>query len=179
MEKFLLSAFCKDRVGVVADISQVIYENGYNLEDSSMTYLAGEFAILLELSTNSNVDKDEALNVLTQECRRLEREKQITAFVRPIETATPVTTGKSIKKTIFVEGVDQAGIVFELSKYLAEAGINILSLKSATRMSPESGSSLYEMTMVVEIPTSFDLGEVENQLAEIGDGLHVDVAIND
>ncbi|NNK96454.1 MAG: amino acid-binding protein, partial [Desulfobacterales bacterium] len=46
-KKFLLTAFSKDRPGIVADLSQVIYENGYNLEDSSMTNLAGEFAILL------------------------------------------------------------------------------------------------------------------------------------
>ncbi len=45
-KKFLLTAFSKDRPGIVADISQLIYENGCNLEESAMTNLAGEFAML-------------------------------------------------------------------------------------------------------------------------------------
>ena len=76
-KKFLLTAFSKDRPGIVADLSQVIYENGYNLEESSMTYLAGEFAILLLLSTSGQNDGD-VQEKLSSECRRLEREKGIT-----------------------------------------------------------------------------------------------------
>ena len=39
-KKFMLTAFSKDRPGIVADISQIIYENGYNLEDSAIYYYA-------------------------------------------------------------------------------------------------------------------------------------------
>ena len=96
--KFLLSAFSKDRPGIVADISQVIYENGYNLEESSMTNLAGEFAILLLLSSSSLVDEVEAQEKLSSECRRLERDKGITAFIRPVGRKRPNKEKVSTKR---------------------------------------------------------------------------------
>lgn len=40
-KKIMLTAFSKDRPGIVADISQIIYENGYNLEDSARDTLVG------------------------------------------------------------------------------------------------------------------------------------------
>ena len=42
-----MSAIGKDRPGIVADLAELIFEHGCNLEDSSMTILGGEFAVLL------------------------------------------------------------------------------------------------------------------------------------
>jgi hypothetical protein len=40
----------KDRPGIVADVSEVIYECGGNIEDSSMNLLRNHFALLLLFS---------------------------------------------------------------------------------------------------------------------------------
>ena len=177
-KKYLLTAFSKDRVGIVADISQVIYENGYNLEDSSMTYLAGEFAILLLLSEPSSAKGASLEEVMSAECRRLEREKGITAFLRPASPTDQVESSNIVPKTIHIEGMDQAGIVFKVSKFLAVNNINILTLKSEVRSSPESGTALYVMTINVEIPAGLSLQNVEDGLAQIGDSLNVDVSLD-
>ena len=85
-KKFIMTAFGKDRPGIVADVSQIIYENGCNLEDSTMTLLADEFTIILlfagreEGSLESN---------LLNACRRLEKEKGITAFIRALSGEKP------------------------------------------------------------------------------------------
>ena len=47
---FALSAIGRDRPGIVADLAELIYECDCNLEDSSMTILGSEFAVLLLLS---------------------------------------------------------------------------------------------------------------------------------
>lgn len=174
--KFLLTAFSKDRPGIVADLSQVIYENGYNLEESSMTNLAGEFAILLLLSASS-ANGGDAQEKLTTECRRLEREKGITAFIRPVGQELPKQQSGVVTKTIHVEGLDQAGIVYKVSRFLADNTININTLKTEMRMTPESGAAIYIMTIVVEIPTQLSLQVVEDGLGRIGDQLNVDVSI--
>lgn len=176
-QKFLLTAFSKDRPGIVADISQVIYENGYNLEESSMTYLAGEFAILLQLSAPSMTHEREVMETLSTECRRLEREKGITAYIRPVSAPGEVSSGSTVEKTITVEGLDQAGIVYKVSKYLADSGINIRTLESEVRSTPQSGGALYMMKIVVEIPAGLPLQQVEDGLGVIGDQLNVDVAL--
>ncbi len=40
-KKFILTAFCKDRPGIVADITETIYENGCNLEVRKRTFPGG------------------------------------------------------------------------------------------------------------------------------------------
>ena len=176
-KKFLLTAFSKDRPGIVADISQVIFENGYNMEDSSMTYLAGEFAILLLLSAPSSADEKEVMEKLSIECRRLEREKDITAYIRPVAAETAELPPDVAIKTISVEGLDQAGIVYKVSKFLADSNINIRTLSSEVKLSPQSGALLYEMMIKVEVPANYALHELEDGLGRIGDQLKVDVTL--
>ena len=70
-QKFILSAFCKDRPGIVADVTEMLYENGCNLEDSTMTNMLDEFAIILLFTGEGDRLKDQ----LSYDCRRLEKEK--------------------------------------------------------------------------------------------------------
>ncbi len=176
-KKFLLTAFCKDRPGIVADISQVIYENGCNLEDSAMTNLAGEFAILLLFSSLSAESETDIQEKLSGECRRLERDKGITAFIRPVNPEQQDVKTDIQTRTIYVEGLDQAGIVYKVSRFLADNKINISSLNSEVKLSPESGAAIYSMTLSVEIPSELSLNTVEEGLGRIGDQLNVDATI--
>src|SRR6185312_1702572 len=82
---FALSAIGDDRPGIVADLSELIYECDCNLEDSSMTLLGSEFAVLLLLSGES-ADLERRLNAA---CKRLEWEKRLTVFFRPLDGAPP------------------------------------------------------------------------------------------
>ena len=80
-------------------------------------------------------------------------------------------------KTITVEGEDQSGIVYKVSRFLADSGINIRTLSSEVKLSPQSGTTLYVMSIIVEIPRKHSLSSVEDGLGAIGDELHVDVNI--
>lgn len=176
-QKYILTAFSPDRPGIVADISQVIYENGFNLEDSTMTYLAGEFAMMLQLSAPPVGNQKEALAALSSECRRLEREKKIFAFVSEASGVAPSEAKDVYVKTITVEGEDQSGIVYKVSRFLADSNINIRTLSSEVKLSPQSGTALYSMKIVVEISSKLALATVEEGLTAIGDRLKVDVNI--
>src|SRR5207245_9398257 len=88
---FALSASGRDRPGIVADLAELIYECDCNLEDSSMTILGSEFAILLLLSGEG----DDVERRLTAGCKRLEWEKRLTGFFRPLEATGPPRTARS------------------------------------------------------------------------------------
>jgi glycine cleavage system transcriptional repressor len=174
MEKqFIMTAFGKDRPGFVADISQVIYENGCNLEDSTMTGVSDEFALILLFSGREEGGLEDQLS---NDCRRLEREKGISAFIRPVssETAEPKEVFSS--HTLHVDGLDQAGIVYKVSRYLADNHINIANLTSKVDSSPESGAAIYSMEIEVEISQGAPLDNIEQGLAQIADELNVDIA---
>jgi glycine cleavage system transcriptional repressor len=177
--QFLLTAFSKDRPGIVADISQIIYENGFNLEDSAMVSLAGEFAMIFLVSPWSIGDDADLEGILSMQCRRLEREKGITAFIRPVTpTSTSSIPASDIyTKAIHVEGSDHAGIVYKVSRFLADNQINIGTLNSKVTSSPESGDAIYTMILMVDIPAKIPMDIVEKGLNDVGDQLHVDITI--
>jgi len=175
--KFLLTASCKDRPGAVADISQLIYENGCNLEDSAMTSLADEFAMIMLVAPLSRNNLQVLEVRLAQECRRLEREKGITAFVRPVESGSELPAGAPALRKITVEGQDQAGIVYKVSRFLAEQKINIATLNTKMVPSPESGAAIYHMELNVQVPDGLDVGGVAEGLLAIGDELNVDITL--
>ena len=57
MKKMLsLSAIGIDRTGIVSSISKILFELGCNIEDSTMTLLSGQFAVILLLDCPKNLD---------------------------------------------------------------------------------------------------------------------------
>jgi glycine cleavage system transcriptional repressor len=175
MEKrFIMSAFSKDRPGVVADVTEVIYENGCNLEDSTMTNILDEFALIL-LFTGKGEDLEEQL---ARECRRLEREKGITAFIRSVAAEEVEEKKDFLTKTINVEGLDQTGIVFKISRYLADNRINIENLTSRRSISPQSGAALYSMDIKVQVPENISSEQLEKGLSLVGEELNLDISIS-
>lgn len=172
-QQFIMTAFGKDRPGIVADVTEVIFENGCNVEDSTMTRLADEFTLIL-LLTGKGDDLESRLN---KECRRLDIEKKLSAFIRPIDGEPPAAVAGR-RGTINVEGLDQAGIIFKISRYLADNGVNIEHLDSRKSFSPESGAALYTVEIEVTIPESVDVDAFEKGLERIGDELNLDVTLN-
>ena len=174
VEKFILTAFCKDRPGIVADITETIYENGCNLEDSTMTSMLDEFAIILLFSGNSEGLEDRLL----KDCRRLERDKGITAFLRPVEVGERKAQKKTYAKRINVDGVDQSGIVYKVSRFLADNNINIENLSSRRLSSPETGTAIYSMEIRAQVPAEIKPNKLEEGLSRVGEDLNVEIIIN-
>jgi glycine cleavage system transcriptional repressor len=172
-KKFIMTAFSKDRPGIVADVTEVIHENGCNLEDSAMTSMLDEFAIILLFAGKGDNLKDQLLG----DCRRLERERGITAFIRSVEAKDKERQINFFSKTINVEGIDQAGIVFKISRFLANNNINIENLTSRRRTSPESGTAIYFMEIKVQVPKKFSLEHLEEGLSNVGEELNLDISV--
>ncbi len=45
--RYIMTAFGKDRAGIVADVTRLLFENECNLEDTTMSMLADEFTLSL------------------------------------------------------------------------------------------------------------------------------------
>jgi glycine cleavage system transcriptional repressor len=174
-KKFIMTAFGKDRPGIVADVSQIIYENGCNLEDSTMTLLEDEFTIILLLTGHQGGSLE---NNLLNDCRRLEKEKGITAYVRALSEAKTEPKKAVSRHTIHVEGPDQAGIVYKTSRYLANNQVNIVNLVSRMKQAPESGMVIYTMDIEVELPEGLSMEKLDEGLDLVRDELHLDIAVN-
>ena len=174
-KRYIMTAFGKDRPGIVADVSQVLYENGCNLEDSTMTLLADEFTLILLFTSGEENIEDQ----LSKECRRLEREKAISAFLRLVDEPRTVKKTPFYEKTLHVEGIDQAGIVYKVSRFLADNSLNIVDLISRIKASPNSGTAFYVMDIHIQIPEGTDMDSINNGLARTGEELNVEIGFKD
>ena len=172
--KFILTAFGKDRPGIVAEITRMIYENGCNLEDSTMARLSDEFAMILLFSCR----EEEMREKLSLECRRLEIEGGLSAFIRPVEPAEGVREAVLPVRSLSVEGIDQAGIMYKVSRYLAQNAVNIVDLRSLLSRSPNTGEPFYRIRMSVEIPEGLSVDALRDGLDRIEDELRVDIRLD-
>ena len=172
---YALSAIGKDRPGIVADLAELIFEHGCNLEDSSMTVLGGEFAVLL-LFTGAGEDLERRLSSV---CKRLEWERRLTVFFRPLE-GPPVPYGHAERREIYelaATGVDKAGIVARVCRLLAERDITIREMKTSSRPEPESGTPIYTMRVEMGVPTSVALRSIESALEHVAEELKIEVSL--
>ena len=173
--RFIMTAFGKDRPGIVADVTRVLYENGCNLEENSMTLLADEFTLILLFSAPDEGGEERLL----AECRRLEKDRGISAFIRPLGERKDLLSSGVKSFVVEVEGLDQSGIVYQISQHLADQGLNILDLKSTVKSSPESGTALYQMQILIQAQSGMSADEIEAALAPVADELHVDISVRD
>ncbi len=159
MASFALAAIGRDRPGIVAAVSRVLFEHGCNLEDSSMALLRGNFAIMLVFTAPDAASVTSLEDHLRPACDEI----GITFSVLEVgdRSRTPEPT-----HTVTVYGADKPGIVANVSSALADSGANITNLSS--RLVGE----IYVLTLEVEITT--DPGAVERGIKDLA--LDVDVS---
>lgn len=164
MKTFLITAFGEDRPGIVAKVSQLLYKNGLNIEDSAMTRLNNEFVIMLI------VKGDIDYNTLKQDLDTLEKDN-LNVTLKEISELAKKNTGSTQTYNIIVYGSDKPGIVYNVSKLLAEKSINIADLRT------EKTNNLYVMFIQAEIPQGLDIKEFENEIENLKNVLNVDIAV--
>ncbi len=170
---FALSAIGRDRPGIVADLAELIYECDCNLEDSSMTILGSEFAVLLLLS-GEGADVERRLSA---GCKRLEWEKRLTVFFRPLEGGAPRAASAGTEMECLVTGVDKAGIVARVARTLADHGVNVTALTTQSRPEPESGTPIYTMRIRMAPPAGLDRRKLREALDAVAAALRVDLTL--
>lgn len=166
-ETLVLTVLGSDRTGLVEALADRIAAAGGNWEASHMARLAGQFAgILLVTIDRARVDG------LVTSLRDLdERGLQVTA--RPSEVpAAPA--GSRIR--LALTGDDRPGIVRDVSRVLAERGVNVEELASSVSSAPMSGEALFRAEAVLLVPPQLTLAELRAGLESLASELMVDLA---
>ena len=173
---YALSAIGRDRPGIVADLAELIYECDCNLEDSRMTILGTEFAVLLLLSGQGpDVERR-----LTAACKRLEWEKRLTVFFRPLEgDVVPEAEKPGRLLEAVVTGVDKAGIVARIARTLADQRVNVEDLHTELRPEPGSGTPIYTMRILLRVPPAGDERTLREQLERDAADLCVELTVGE
>jgi glycine cleavage system transcriptional repressor len=168
-----LSAIGQDQPGIVASLSKVLFEQNCNLEDSSMTRLKDDFAVLLLISPPENLSLESLKKILEPVTDRLGLTLSLRELAPLPGRKNPAQT---LNYTLVVYGLDHPGIVYRVSQCAADSKVNIVDLR--THRTEGNEKPLYSLVMELEIPGSQAIGHFQEKLNELKSELKVDITLN-
>ncbi len=165
----VLTIIGADRPGLVEALAKTVADHGANWLESRMAHLAGHFVGLLRVSV-----AETRANELTGALRALEA-RGLRVIVEPAIGAGPDASAPRLRLELV--GLDRPGIVREISRAIAERGVNVEELESHTSSAPMSGETLFHAEAWLRLPGNADPDELRIALEKLADELMVELAI--
>ncbi len=169
---FAVTIISKDRPGIVADVTEVLFRLGCNIEDSSCTMLGGDFAMILIVSHK----KPFAEALLADEFKALHERTGLAAYVRTLaeDEICPVKEEGELC-LISVYGSDRPGIVFRVTRALADRGVNITDLN--TRLIGTREEPVYVLMLEAALPEGVTVEDAAGLLEKLKKELNVEIGV--
>jgi glycine cleavage system transcriptional repressor len=173
MGHFSVSVMGKDRPGIVAEVSKVLYELGFNIEDSTCTILSGQFAMILVVFHERLMEAAEVSPSFDEVRRGMGL--QVTIHSLKAEEVVHEKSFAGSPHIISVYGADRPGIVYSVARELARRKVNITDLNTQVVGSKER--PVYVMVLEVDIPESVDRKELDGVFERIKKELGVSISV--
>jgi len=167
----VLSAVGVDRAGVVNDLSKVILDCGGNIEESRMTALGSEFAMLLLVSGNWA-----AIGKLEKALAKLTEDKPLSINIRKTDVRS--ANENSMPYGIDIVSLDQPGIVFRLANFFAARDIEIADLSTRKYAAAHTGSPMFAIQMSINVPASVSISHLRDEFHDLCDQLNLDAILD-
>ncbi|MFO1024028.1 MAG: ACT domain-containing protein [Acetobacteraceae bacterium] len=163
MASLILSVVGPDRPGLVSTLSQAIAARGGSWLESRMARLGGQFAGIVLV---------EAPEALLEDLPALEREGlRITGQVASAVGAP--AAGELL--ALEVVGNDRPGIVRDVTRILADSGVNIEELTTDVEAGSFSGGMLFRAVALLRAPGPAAVEAAVTGLETLGNELMVDI----
>ena len=169
MPDLVLTLIGPDHPGIVEALAEPIARHGGNWLESRMAHLAGRFAGILRLEVPAGREASlmAALRALEQTGLRL-----------TMETGpAPAAAAGARAFVLELVGLDRPGIVREISRALAERGVNIEELTTDRTTAPMSGELLFHSRARVSVPPRTDPEALRLRLEQLAGDLMVQVSL--
>ena len=155
MTRAVVATIGEDRPGIVNAIAEIASDLNLSIEDSRMTVLGGEFAVLMSVAGG------------TLPLQRLETklgqlaEKMDLAFLFRRTDGRDNVEGR-IPYTVSVTAMDHPGIVHQVANFFSSQNINIYNLDTVTERAPHTGTPIFSLVMEVEVPPEIRIVELRD-----------------
>ncbi|GAM08666.1 glycine cleavage system transcriptional repressor [Geobacter sp. OR-1] len=169
---FAVTIISKDRPGIVADVTEVLFRLGCNIEDSSCTMLGGDFAMILIVSHEKPFTKSK----LVDEFKGLNERTGLVTYVRTLSEAEicPVKEEGELC-LISVYGSDQPGIVYRVTRVLADLKVNIADLN--TKLIGTVEEPVYVLMLEATLPAGVSIDDISSLLENLRKELKVEITV--
>jgi glycine cleavage system transcriptional repressor len=166
-EQLVITALGGDRPGIVSELSNVLHYHGLNIEDSRMSALGGEFAILL-LVTGEKKSIDSFVSNISDLEETL-RMKLLIRLTQPMRQQSDI-----VPYHVEVVSIDHPGIVHKLASFFSSRRINIVDLETERYAAPHTGSPMFALNMTIGIPSQQSISKLREDFLEMCDELNLD-----
>ena len=154
---------------MVQDITEVILNCGGNIEESRMTTLGTEFAMLMLVSGNWHT-----LNRLEKGLEKLD-DGDLTFTIR--KTAEREVKQDRMPYAVDVVSLDHEGIVFSLANFFSSHDIEIADVATRSYPAAHTGAQMFAIQMAVNVPSSVHIAQLREEFLELSDRLNLDAIL--
>lgn len=171
MNHFALTIVGRDRPGIVSQVTEILFNQGCNLADSSCSILGGQFAMILILGHPEYT----SLESFGDAFKPLE-EADLTVALRVLKPGgeiRPEIEGDLCMISVY--GADKPGIVYHVANVLGDKNVNITDLN--TKLVGSEERPVYVMVIEATLPEGVEEEDVNAWLAPIRDKLQIDITV--
>lgn len=167
----MLTAFGQDRPGIVAALSEGLYQLGCNIEDTCMTRLRGAFTMMLMIRLPEGLAADHLASRLTPHTSPL----GLTVLCRevPPQAAERACEPEASLFMLSVYGADHPGIVAQVARVVTDHRGNITDMN--TRVIGAAERPVYVMVLEVQLPKGTKAEPLQQALDRLKPTLGVDL----
>lgn len=172
MHKIIISVLGKDRPGIIASVTKVLFEAEFNIEDVSQTILQNQFSGIFIATGPQNITPE----ALHRELTSVTADFNLHFHVCKLgSTDITWTTCDCEPFVITTRGPDRKGLVANITALLAAHNVNVTQLQAAFRGGddPDKNIMIYE----VDIPIDLDQTELRRELQAKGRELNLQINI--
>lgn len=166
-ELVAVTAIGRDRSGIVAGVTKVLFEQGCNLQDVSSTILGGHFSMMLVVRIPQGLSAEGLEAKLADAAGSL----GLLCSVKPVADEEREVTPPTHMVSVY--GADRPGIVYKVADILTRKHANITDLTSRVIGSAEE--PVYALMLEVAVPEGVD---VTPELDDLRSELGVDVSVH-
>jgi glycine cleavage system transcriptional repressor len=141
---YMLTLMGEDQKGIVAAVTQALFERDITLGETSMLRLGGNFTIMMMVAADLDVA------ALQDAMAGTAKDMGLTLHIDSMQGGLHQHITPNL--IVRVSGADRAGIVARVTGALAEAGFNILDLESDVAGSRENPVYIMQIVGISETP---------------------------
>ncbi len=168
--KLLLMVTGKDRPGIIAGVTGILYRHQCNLEDISMTILEGALAMMLVVSLDPKKKR-----LIDRSIQKLGAKSDLSCDWKILKGGKSRPAPHQDLYLISAVGLDRTGIVYHISRELARRKLNIQDLNS--QILGTGPKIIYAMVLEVSVPKRHPVPALKRSLEQLGKKLKVDITV--
>ena len=171
-DTLIVTFITPDRPGIVEQLSKTVSDLGGNWLESRMAHMAGTFAGVARVSAPDGKAAEIRAALMGFEGEDFQLMVKFAA-----DTPAAPATGPLLDLELM--GPDHPGIVMEITRCLANAGVSVEEMVTWVEGAPVGGGMLFYAEAKIRLPAGLSEDDLESALDATANALMVDISVGE